>query len=65
MLRILKVIYRKSIRIPGLTFLLRPLVKRIRRSNFNYTHATSLETRIIFLESAIAGLEERIASLES
>ena len=44
--------------------ILQPIVKRLRKSNFNYDHATSLDMRLLFLESVIAGLEERVSKME-
>lgn len=59
-----KFIYRQIVKVPGVARILSPIVKRIRRSNFNFDHVTSLDMRILFLESVIAGLEERISKLE-
>jgi len=50
--------------VPGMRKALQPLVVKVRKSNFDYNHATSLDVRLIFLESTIAGLEQRIANLE-
>jgi len=61
---LLKKIYKIVILIPGVKAALAPLVGRARHSNFNFNKATSLEVRIIFLESVIAGLEERLSDLE-
>jgi hypothetical protein len=60
----MKKFYRVVIRIPGAKSLLTPVVKKLRQSNFDFDETTSLEARIIFLESALAGLEERIEELE-
>jgi hypothetical protein len=60
----LKQIYRIAILIPGARAALAPIVRRARHSNFNFDKATSLEIRVIFLESVIAGLEERLSDLE-
>jgi hypothetical protein len=60
----LKQIYKITILIPGMKAILAPIVKRARHSNFNFDKSTSLEIRIIFLESVVAGLEERLSSLE-
>jgi hypothetical protein len=52
------------VKVPGMRRLLSPLAQKARRANFNFDKATSLEIRIIFLESVIAGLEERVSHLE-
>ncbi len=64
MFLLLKAVYRKISKIPGANKVLNPIVLRIRKSNFDYDRSTSLEVRIIYLESAIAGLDERIQELE-
>jgi hypothetical protein len=61
---LLKRIYKLVILIPGMKALVAPLVKKARHSNFNFDKSTSLEVRIIFLESVVAGLEERLSDLE-
>lgn len=64
MRNLLKQIYKIVILIPGMKAVLAPLVRRARHSNFNFDKSTSLEVRIIFLESVVAGLEERLSDLE-
>ena len=64
MRNLVKQIYKIVTLIPGMKVALAPLVRRARHSNFNFDKATSLETRIIFLESVVAGLEERLSDLE-
>ncbi len=61
---LLKQVYKIVILVPGVKAALAPLVRRARHSNFNFDKATSLEVRIIFLESVVAGLEERLSDLE-
>lgn len=61
----LKQIYKIAIRIPGMKAVLIPIVRRAKQANFNFDKSTSLGIRIIFLESAVAGLEERLSNLEN
>lgn len=61
----LKFIYKSVTKIPGVSKLLYPIVKKIRKTDFDFDHATSLDMRILFLESVIAGLEERVTKIEN